>query len=125
MKANQLYTRQQANDGVTTPILFPDGTPTGQTVTILSTDSDVFRKAARESNRNRIKVNELPESEQDEAHHANAITLVASLVTEWSLEDECSPENVRELLANSPTFKDLVNEVATDRSNFFSKPSKS
>lgn len=125
MKASQLHTRTLANKGLDRPILFPDGTPTGELVTILGIDSDAFKKAAREANRERVRIAELPEDQRDEQHIANRNVMMASLVTGWTLEDQCTPAAVIDLFENAPEFLRLVDDEANDRSNFFSKPSKS
>lgn len=125
MKASQLHTRTLANQGISKPIPFPDGTPTGQFVTILGIDSDSFKKAARLANRERARINELPEDEREDAHMANRNVMMASLVTGWTLEDECTQEAVIDLFENAPEFLKLVDDEANDRSNFFNKPSKS
>ncbi len=123
MKASQLHTRQLANQGVSKPILFPDGTPTGEFVTILGIDSDAFRRAARVAGRERARILELPEDAREDAHNANRNRMMASLVTGWTLEDECTTEVVVDMFENAPDFLKLVDDEANDRTNFFKKPS--
>jgi len=125
MKSTQLHTRTLANNGVSVPILYPDGTPTGEQVTIIGVESDAFRKAARIANQERVRIAQLPENQRDDAHEINRNRMMASLVTGWTLEDECTQEAVIALFNEAPGFLTLVDTESSDRSNFFKKPSGS
>lgn len=125
MKPSQLFTAQAANNGVALAIKFPNGTPTGQTITVRGTDSPQFQSAAREKNKARIEILTLPQSEQEAAFELATVKLMTSLVVDWSLEGECDSKAVEELFTNAPDVMEQVDSFCTKRANFFTMPPKS
>lgn len=103
MKIEELFTREKSN----TPLTVNIGK---ETIDILGTDSDAFRKAKTEAARKQIS----GELEVDDY----VPWLVAHLIVAWSFEDECSFDNRFSLLKNTPSLCDEIDRVASKRSNF-------
>lgn len=76
----------------------------------LGTDSDAFRKAKREMQA-LVVADELKTDDVEPF-------LLASLITDWSFDEECNDENKRALLANSPSLAEAIDRAASKRANF-------
>lgn len=124
MKLAQLYTRQAANEGRRLDFPLPDGSPSGEWIHVLHSDSDAFRAKRAEV---MARAAQLPQdTAQDERKRLldNAmLELLASLVTGWSMEDEFSESAVIELLRNAPYLHDWLDRKTSDASLFFGKTS--
>jgi len=103
MKISELFTREKSN----TPLTVNIGK---ETIDILGTDSDAFRKAKTEAARMQI-AGELKIEDY-------VPWLVAHLIVAWSFEDECSFDNRFTLLKETPSLCDEIDRVASKRSNF-------
>ena len=101
-----LYTREESNK--------PTDVKIGrESVSILGTDADVFRKAKIEGQR---KIAEKSLSVDDfEAW------LVAHLIVSWTFDEECTAETKFELLKNSPSLCEAIDRAASKRSDFLGK----
>lgn len=120
------YTRERANEGIKLPLALPDGTETEHYLVIRGIDSDAFRTAEAEAKRKAMQLAAL----EDDTTRAVAMenernVLVASLVSGWSFESECTLESVREFLREAPQISDQIDQIATKRSLFFNGKSKS
>ena len=116
----------KSQSGIVVKLELPDGTDTGETLTVRGADSVEFRKAQAASNRRgmdllrdkkKIDPDELAIKQQD-----SITELIASLVSGWSFDAECTQANVVELLKNAPQIQELVDQTAGDRRNFFVSP---
>lgn len=122
----QFFTREKSNSGIDIPLLLPDGTPTEFFIKVRGADSDVFRQAEAESMRRIVEVKQKhkdDEEAQRKAFEEEKTWLIAQLVIDWNLEEECTEENIIKLFTNAPQIKDEVNKVAGDRKAFFKKES--
>lgn len=120
----QFFTREKSNEGIDLPLLLPDGTPTEYFIKIRGADSDHFRHAERESMRKIVDVKTQfadDEKKQQEAFETEKVWLVAQLVIDWNLEEECTEENIIKFFINAPQIMDEVNKTAGDRKTFFKK----
>lgn len=124
MSMEQFYTRDKANDGVKVPLNTPDGKPTEHYIVIRSRWSDSFQAAQAEVHRNDLvamaeKGKDAPAQDPVERH----ATLCAALVSGWSFEQECTPDNIREFLKQAPQLRDMIDRYASNDARFFGKPS--
>lgn len=87
---------------------------------VRGTDSDAFRKAKFEGAR---AIRDLPANVNDweraAARDDVVMNSLVSLIADWSFEEPCTPEAVREFLINAPQIADAVDSAAADRSRFF------
>ena len=102
-----LYTRDECNTPQRVNIGKADW------IEILGTDSDEFTKAKRQIN---LDVISKKVSADDITPH-----LVASLVTAWSFDEECTHANKVDLFKNSPSLCEQVDKAASSRSDFTKK----
>lgn len=126
MKASDLFTRPTANAGRRFDIPAPDGGVTGEWVVILHTDSDAFRRKQAEALSTAASLTpDVPQDERRRLRDRVRLELTASLVSGWSLEDECNERNVLELLENAPYLADWIDRQADKAALFFGKGSTS
>ncbi|CAM3536768.1 hypothetical protein VA7868_03923 [Vibrio aerogenes CECT 7868] len=119
---NEFFTRQKANEGVRLPLTLPDGTKTEHFLVIRGIDSDAFREAETEAKRQAMELSMIgDEEEKQQAIKDKKLSLVASLVLDWSFEQACSPENVKAFLLEAPQIADQVDQLAARRALFFDK----
>lgn len=124
----QLNVAAKANAGVKIAVVIPggeqgDGIETGDTLTVLSTYSERFRKAEAEGFR---RIREAIKQGQghadavsDELYEEIALNSIAHLVADWSYDEPCTLENVAEFLQANPHMYDIVNRQAADHTAFF------
>lgn len=123
MKKEDFYTLPKACEGVEFP-LERDGKPSGHWLRIRGTDSDQFRKARFEGSR---KMRDLPPdtADWDRGIVMDGVVLdsLAALVADWSFDEPCTQEAVREFLKNAPQVAESVDRAANDRTRFFGESS--
>jgi hypothetical protein len=124
----------RAEAGIPMPILMPDGTDSGHTMTVRGIDSDTYRRGRAANSRRQAEIlsmkpeegltdEEFRDQQQDLKHEAD-IDLLAKLVVDWSFPDEFSAEAVKSLLMESPFIANQVDVFACNRARFFGMPSK-
>ncbi|EOY8363287.1 phage tail assembly chaperone [Salmonella enterica subsp. salamae] len=124
MKISDFATRQRANQGEKMYLSLPDGTKTEEYLIVRGVDSDAYNQARSEASRRvfSLKDDDNPSPVVEE----NRLNLMTSLVVGWSLEEEFSEANLRELLKECPQIGDQINQFAANRVEFFrKKPEKS
>jgi len=120
------YTRNAGNEGVKLPLVRPDGTKTDDYLVIRSVDSDAFREAQAEANRNVIMAAQTEdEDERKRMIRESSNNLLTVLVKDWSFDEECTPENVNDFLTNAPHIGDQIDKFAGKRELFLAKKSGS
>lgn len=127
----KFMTRANANAGVRVPILGPDGKDSGEWIHVLGVDSDAFRRAKAVGNREVLEArakwdetNHKPTAEEAaDVIQTSRLNLLCSLVTDWSLEEPCTPENVRTLFIEAPAIAEYVDTVSAQRNRFFTQGS--
>lgn len=147
----QYNVRRKANDGIKMELILPDGTASDDWLIIRGIDSDEFIRARDELNRqyamDQVNINALAGAKQvvgelkgdDHKQAMNHIKIVeelirsmtpeserkvmlqASLIKEWSFEEECSLDNRLEFLRGNPTLADQIDTLAADRKAFYQK----
>jgi hypothetical protein len=113
------FTREAANAGVRVNI--PDS---DDWIHVLGQDSDAFRKAQAEMRKSILGY--VQENGEKSRHTLEFMSLVdkltddlkASLVADWSFEETCTVENVKELFLNAPAIAELVDVTAGKREKF-------
>lgn len=119
---NDFHTREAANNGIEVPLFLPDGTKSEHFLVVRGIDSDEFRQADAETKRNAVLLSGIEgEAERNEFIADSKRTLIASLIADWSFEEECTPQNIKSFLKNAPQIADQVDTVAAKRSLFFGK----
>lgn len=120
MRKEDFYTKPNADKGVKMQLMLADGSQSEHWLRVRGTDSDAFRKAKFEGART---MRDLPTSVSDwdraAARDEVVMNSLVSLVADWSFEEPCTPEAVREFLTNAPHIADAVDSAAADRSRFF------
>ena len=117
MKTSDFFTRSACNDGAKVNLKDPaTGKDSGEWVLIRGIDSDAFRAKEAELKK-RLLTLENPEDHQDEME----AELIASLIIDWSLEDECSEENKLLLCTEAPLVVNEINIQAANRALFLKK----
>lgn len=120
------FTRRKANEGIKLPLWTPQGTKSEHWVRIMGVDSDEFRAANAESQRDALRIAQM----DDKAEQARAIAdskrmLVAALVIDWSFDRPCTRESVAEFFLEAPQIMDSIDVAASRRALFFAHGSSS
>lgn len=118
------FTRGKANEGIKLPLWTPQGTKSEHWVRILGIDSDAFRMANAEAQRDAFRIAQI----EDPAERAAEIALskrrlVASLVAEWSFDRPCNVDTVADFFREAPQIMDAIDTAASKRALFFAKGS--
>lgn len=125
MKKEDFYTKPNSDKGVKVLLMLADGSPSEHWLMVRGTDSDAFRKAKFEGAR---AIRDLPANANDweraAARDDVVMNSLVSLIADWSFEEPCTPEAVREFLINAPQIADAVDSAAADRSRFFGSASE-
>lgn len=114
------FTRDKANKGNKVPLRTPEGKETEHFLVIRSQWSDDFQKAKAEAYRDDLAA--IAGKGEVKAEDRTVI-LTAALVGDWSFDEECTPENVQNLLRNAPQLRDMIDRYASNDARFFTKPS--
>lgn len=107
-------------------LVYPGVGDTGETLTIRSQYSKEFREAKAKATRQistmtmARKGKELDEAEIKAIEDAQ----FASLIADWSFDEELTVENISEFLADNPQVYDLINTTAAQDTLFLKKPAK-
>jgi hypothetical protein len=118
------FTRGKANEGLQLPLYTPSGRKSEHWVRILGVDSDAFRAANAESQRDAFRIAQM----EDKSERALAILeskrrLVASLVVAWSFDKPCTVDAVAEFFTQAPQIMDAIDLAASKRALFFANRS--
>lgn len=122
MSQDLFKTRGKANEGVKLELKTPDGKETEHWLQVRHVWSDAFQEA------NDLALAEVQEvalaSEGDKGKIAAAkreaeVAIWASLVADWSFDQECTPENVAAFLRDAPQIGKAIDKFATDGRRFF------
>lgn len=121
---SQYYTRQKANEGIKIPLSLPSGEATEDYLIIRGIDSDQFRNADARARRQALVISEIDDmAEKSELIRESQLDIIASLVADWSFEEEFNIENVKKFLREAPQISDAIDRVAAKRLLFFAKGS--
>lgn len=117
-------TRTRSNEGVQIFLKDAEDKPTLSWIRVLGIDADAFQLANRAMRANvllyleekGLEVKKTPEYLDFTLQEQRKLN--ASLVTEWSFDEPCTPENVIKLLTVAPYIATQIDETASKRSQF-------
>lgn len=116
---DDFYTRDAANEGFRIDLFDKYGKPSEHYLIIRGAESDEFRLA----NNDALSQSVLTLSIEDEAERNQALLrdrakLIASLIKEWSFDEELTLQSATEFLINAPQIQDQIDSAAADRGRF-------
>ena len=121
---SDFYTRSKANAGIKIDLSLPSGEATADFIIIRGVDSDEFRATDTRARRNLLSIVSMEDdTAREELLRKSHLDIQVSLVIDWSFDDECTPENIRQLFVEAPQIADAVDRMAAKRSLFFAKGS--
>jgi len=120
--------KAKSDEGIKVPLLLPDGSKTDHFIMVRGADSSAFRKAQARAHRGALELLKLKNAKNpietgDLAMRQAKVQrdLISHLFAGWSFDEECTPESASAFMESAPQIEELVNEIAGDRSRFFSK----
>lgn len=117
MNAKRFYSREAANAGKRVALTEPNGKPTDEWILVAGRDSDAYRKSEADY---RKKIADAVANGDAVPNDGDALLdRTIACVIGWSLEDELTPENVKDLLVNAPYIRDEIDAVIYSRARFF------
>lgn len=121
---DQFHTRTKSGEGVSVPLMLPDGSPTEHWVKVRGVDSDEYRRADSRARRRAIDIaQEKDEAKREDMIEDTKLDVLAVLVADWSFDKPCTSEEVKAFLREAPQVADLVDKTAYKRALFFAKSS--
>lgn len=110
--------------GVKLPLYNFKGKKTGHWLKVRGVDSDAFIEANEEAIRARVAL-EAVSDKKEKAKLVKKIklTLLSSLISDWSFDEPCSIDNVVDFLERSPQNAEAVDLFAARREGFIAKKS--
>lgn len=116
----KFFTRDKANEGVKVPLVTAAGEESEHWFRIRGIDSDNFRIAERDAKRKAIDIAQIGDvQKRAEAIREAEVIVIASLVADWSFDEECTVESVTIFLQHAPQIADMINQYSAVKSNFF------
>ena len=113
------FTREKASLGVKLPLYTPAGAKTEHWLRIRGIDSDEFRAAEADARRDAVRVAGIEDLEERRLAIQDAQrSLIATLVIDWSFDQECTHENVLKSSGEAPQIQDAVDKAASRRALF-------
>ena len=108
------------------PVVFPGMDATGETLTIRSMYSSAFREgqAAQSRQIQALRIANKGAPLDEETLNEMELAAFATLVSDWSFDEPCTPGNVSDFLRANPQMKELVNMQCSKDSLFFKKEEK-
>lgn len=114
------FTREKASLGVKLPLYAPTGEKTEHWLRIRGIDSDEFRAAEADARRDAMRVAAIEDLEERRLAIQDAQrALIATLVIDWSFDQECVHDNVMKFFREAPQIQDAVDKAASRRALFF------
>ena len=117
MNTKRFFSKEAANAGKRVALTEPNGKKTDEWILVAGRDSDAYRKSEADY---RKKITEAVAKGEDIPDDGDTLLArTVACVLGWSLEDEFTPENVKELLVNAPYIRDEIDTVIFSRERFF------
>ena len=120
----------KSEQGIKMKLTLPDGTETEHFLMVRGADSPTFKRAQARTQRKNLDLLKLQNGSKKldagavaEKQAAHQTELVAVLVVGWSFDQKPTKENIVDWLKTAPQIQEQVDQVAGDRTNFFTKPS--
>lgn len=123
---NDFNSRDAGNEGIKIPLLALNGKESNEFIIVRSVDSDAFREAEAEGRRDALKAAQVEDiAERRQMARESTLRMQVALVKDWSFDEPCTEENVREFLKGAPHISDAIDQLAAKRSLFLEKKSQS
>lgn len=118
---DRFFTRKSANEGVKLPLYDVNtGSATDDFIRVMNFDSDAYKQASIEYHRRRLVYSgETDKAKTVKLELENQIQLAASLILEWSFDEELNQENAIKFLREAPQIQSMIEKIAGDRQLFF------
>jgi hypothetical protein len=118
------HTRTKSGEGVSVPLMLPDGSPTEHWVKVRGVDSDEYRRADSRARRRALDIaQEKDDAKREDMIEDTKLDVLSVLVADWSFDRPCTQADVKEFLREAPQVADLVDKTAYKRALFFGKSS--
>lgn len=128
LSKSDFFTKEKAEKGVKIPLSLPTGEETEHWIKIISADSEAYKNVERDASRRLVKefsgakIDSKNESIFDDKANELQLEITASLVVDWSFEDEkCTKANVIDMLKNAPHIRTQIENIAINRKEVFYK----
>lgn len=137
----QFKTRERASEGKRLPLKTPDGKPTEHWLQVRHVWCDAFQEASEVSRRelntwiatevaalNLADDADLPKPLREQMARESRkarLKALATLVADWSFEEEATPENVLAFLMEAPQIVSAIDAFAVNAEDFFGNGSPS
>lgn len=121
------FTRQAHNEGVRLYIAAPDGSETQDWVEIRGIESDIFRETRNQSEAELYaSLSGITDTKEriakiESVREDARLKLLASLVIAWSFEEDCTQENITQLLVEAPFIADFIDKKSASVKDFIKK----
>lgn len=126
MSMDQFFTQETGNKGKKVFLHTPTGDETKEYIVLLSIDSDAYQMACIKKERRLLTLAQIEsEDERDKFIRSLNLDLLQSLITDWSFDQPCTPENVRAFLIKAPQIANQVDVLSAQRDFFFAPSAKS
>lgn len=116
MSMSDFYVRDAQNEGNKIPLNTPDGKTTDHYLVIKGHHSDGFKSANLRAMRKAMREEQTPE----ETERAR-IEVLATLIKDWSFEEDLTNENIIKFLINAPQIAEVIDVYAANNKNFLEK----
>lgn len=108
--------------GIKMPLALPNGTKTEHWLRLRGAHSPSFLRASSQADAEQLELTSkkatLDKSEITDAERAITRKMIASLVAEWSSDEECTIENVVKFFEGAPQIQRAVDHFASSERNF-------
>lgn len=118
MSMERFFTRELASEGKRIPLRTPSGKLTEEWLQVRSRLCEQFNAAQREAVQ---LVSATEESRRPKVAQDAKVRVLAVLVSGWSFDKECTPENVEAFLREAPQIAEQINSFAGDDEAFFAE----
>lgn len=110
--------------GVKLPIYDLNDRETGHWIKVRGVDSDAFIEANEEAIRARVALEAISDKKEKAKLVKNIrLTLLASLISDWSFDEIAGIGNIVDFLQRSPQVAESIDKFAANRENFIAKKS--
>ena len=121
----KFFTRGIADEGIKFPLVAPDGSTTDEYLVLKNINCTCFRlKEAQQTRRMARELAMLKTDEQKaQLHLEYKRELLATLIKDWSFDEEPTEENKIFFLAEAPQIQEQIDSISARNEYFFKHPS--
>ena len=110
-----------ANEGIKLDLVAPNGDKTDHWLQIVGRDSDIYRKQFAKAKQAIAKVDG---NEHEEVKEKIQSEFLASLIIDWSFDEELTIDRARDWLTNAPMIREEIDKISMNRAALFRKKPK-